>query len=110
MTRPFAAIMSGVVTRRPSRLQLLVGVAYVAIVLSLTWLALADPYTYAYWVRFVILLPSSFIVFCFDYSLAILLFGPDPRTWVATFYFFAVAMAGAAMQLAIAWVARNRAR
>ncbi len=102
--------MSGVVTRRPSRLQVLVGVAYVVIVLSLTWLALTDSYTYAYWVRFVILLPSSFIVFCFDYSLAILLFGPDPTTWVATSYFVAVAIAGAAMQLAIAWVVRDRVR
>ncbi|MCA1703241.1 MAG: hypothetical protein LC808_08185 [Actinobacteria bacterium] len=110
MARPFAGIMSGVVTRRPTRLQVLVGVVYLVIVLSLTWLALADPYTYAYWVRFVILLPSSVIVLCFDYPLAILLFGPDPTTRVATFYFSAVAIAGGAMQLAIAWVIRNRAK
>ncbi len=101
--------MSGVVTRRPTRLQVLVGVVYLVIVLALTWLALTDPYTYAYWVRFAILLPSSLLVFFFDYPVAVLLFGPEPTTWVATFYFTAVAIAGGAIQLAIAWVVRNRA-
>ncbi len=80
------------------------------IVLALTWLALADPYTYAYWLRFVILLPTSLIVLFFDYPLAVLLFGPEPTTWVATLYFTAVAMAAGAMQLAMAWVVRVRAK
>ena len=79
------------------------------IVLALTLLALADPGTYAYWVRFVILLPSSLIVFFFDYPVAVLLFGPRPTTWVATFYFTAVAIGGGAMQLAIAWLVRSQA-
>lgn len=103
-------IMSGVVTRRPTRVEVLVGVAYLVIILLLTWLALADPYTHAYWVRFVLLLPSSVIVFFFDYLLAVLLFGPDPTTWVATIYFTAVAIASAGMQLALAWLVRNRAK
>ena len=106
----FDGIMSGVVSRRPTRLEMLIGVVYLVIVLSLTWLALADPYTYAYyWVRFVVLLPSSLIVFGFDYFVAILLFGPDPTTWVATLYFTAVAIAGGVVQLALAWFVRNRA-
>ncbi len=83
--------------------------AYVVIVLSLTWLAWADPYAYAYWaVRdYVALLVHRLVLRLFPGHLA---FGPAPTTWAATFYFFAVAIAGAAMQLAIAWVVRNRAR
>lgn len=108
VARAIAGIMSVVVTRRPTRLEVSVGVGYLVILLALTWLALADPYTYAYWVRFIILLPTSLVAFCFDYPLAILLFGPDPTSWVATAYYTAVAIAGGVMQLALVWMLRKR--
>lgn len=103
-------IMTGVLTQRPTRFHVLVGVVYLVMVLALTWLALADPYTYAYWVRFVILFPSSFVLFFFDYPIAVVLFGPGPTTSVATLYLTALAIAGTAMQLALAWVVCNRAK
>jgi hypothetical protein len=101
--------MSGVLTRRPTPLEMLAGVAYLATVVGLTWLALADAYTYAYWVRFVILLPSSLVALCFDYFVAVLLFGPEPTTWVVNLYFTVVAIVASAIQLLVAWMIRSRA-
>jgi hypothetical protein len=106
----YSGIMGGLITRRPTRGEVLGGVLYLVIVVALTWLALADAYTYAYWVRFVILLPSSLLVILPDYFLAVLLFGPEPTTLMADIYFTAVAIGAGAMQLSIAWIVRNRGR
>ena len=65
-------------------------------------------FTYAYWVRFVILLPLSFAVLIPDYFVAVLLFGPDPSTW-ASVYYMAVAFASGALQPFVVWTIRNRA-
>jgi hypothetical protein len=97
-------------TRRPTRSEVLVAFLYLAAVAALTWLALLSPFTYAYLVRFVILLPSSFVALLLDYWVAVLLFGPDPSTWVAGVYYMAVAIAAGALQLTLAWTIRNRAR
>lgn len=101
--------MITVLARRPTRLALQVAVGYLVIVVALTWLALADPYTYAYWVRFLILLPTSLLAVLFDYPFAVILFGPEPTTWVANVYFTAVAIAAGAVQVALAWTLRIRA-
>ncbi len=97
-------------TRRPTRAEVLVAVLYLVTVAAVTWLALISPFTYAYWVRFVILLPSSFVVLLLDYPLALLLFGPDPSTWVASVYYMTIAIAAGALQLSVAWTIRDRAR
>lgn len=97
-------------TRRPTPAEVLVAFLYLVTVVALTWLALLSPFTYAYWVRFVILLPSSFVALLFDYWVAVLLFGPDPSTWVSDVYYMAVAIAAGAMQLSLAWTTRNRAK
>ncbi len=97
-------------TRRPTRVEVLLAVQYLVTAARLTWSASISPFTYAYWVRFVILLPLSFVVLLLDYIVAVLLFGPDPSTWVASVYFMTVAIASGALQLSIAWRIRNRPR
>jgi hypothetical protein len=97
-------------TRRPTRAEVLFAFLYLVTVTALTWLAWLSPFTYAYLVRFVILLPSSFVALLLDYWVAVLLFGPDPSTWAADVYYMAVAIAAGAMQLSLAWTIRNRAK
>ena len=102
--------MQQLLTRRPTPAEVLVAFVYLGTVAALTWLALLSPLTYAYWVRFVILMPSSFVALLFDYGVAVLLFGPDPSTWVPDVYYMAVAIAAGALQLLLAWTIRNRAQ
>jgi hypothetical protein len=60
-------------------------------------------------VRFLILLPSSFVALFLDYVVGVLLFGPNPSTWLASVYYMGVAIAAGAMQLFVAWTIRKRA-
>lgn len=102
--------MQQLMIRRATPAEVLVAFLYLLTVAGLTWLALLSPYTYAYWVRFLILLPSSFPALFFDYWVAVLLFGPDPSTWAADVYYMAVAIAAGAMQLSVAWTIRHRTK
>lgn len=97
-------------TRRPTRVEVVVAGVYIVTVAALTWWALISPVSYAYYVRFVILLPLSFMAVILDYYIAVLLFGPDPSTWVASVYYIAVAIASGVLQLFLAWTIRHRAR
>ena len=77
--------MQEFMTRRPTRIEVLVAVLYLVAVAALTGLALISPSTYAYyWVRFLVLLPSSFVALFLDYVVGVLLFGPNPSTWLAS--------------------------
>jgi hypothetical protein len=98
-------------TRPPTRIEVLVAVVYLVTVATLTGLMLISPSTYAYyWVRFLILLPSSFVVLYLDYFVGVLLFGPNNSTWLSIVYTMGVAIAAGAMQLFVAWTIRKRAK
>ena len=58
--------------------------------------------------RFLTLLPSSFVVLALDYFVAVLLFGPDPSSWVASVYYMAVGITAGVVQVSVAWTIRNR--
>jgi hypothetical protein len=95
--RPLARSRRGLPHRRS---RVLAGV-YVAGVVGLTVLGLIEPYSYAYYVRFLLLLPTSLLAFYLDWAVGIILFGPDPSGFTASAYFVGVAFAAALAQLMI---------
>jgi hypothetical protein len=80
---------------------------YVMVVAALTLTALHAPFLY--YIRFVILIPSSVPLLLVDWWGGVLLFGPDPEGVNATAFFLSVAVAAAIVQVLLAaLVARAR--